>query len=143
MVRSSNYRSPKILFGVLIVAIIIGLILIALTFRRGNNIYEKFDSTPQLSIEYFCMTGCPFCDKFEETWSTFILEDTNGKYITRKNNISESGSRERGEKFNVNSAPTILAIFNEKVINTMETNRSLDNLKAFASDSYKKAFPSS
>lgn len=142
MVRSTDYRSPKVLFGILIVAVIIGLILIALTFRRGNNVYEKFGSNPSLSIEYFCMTGCPFCDKFEETWKQFTDLDANGKYTTKKNNISISGERERGEKFNVNSAPTILAIFNEQVVNTMEKNRTLDNLKEFANESYKKAFPS-
>jgi uncharacterized protein YuzB (UPF0349 family) len=142
MARSTDYRSPKILFGILIVAVIIGLILVALTFRRGgNNIYEKFGANPSLSIEYFCMTGCPFCDKFESTWDQFTNIDAKGKYTTAKNNISISGQRERGEKFNVNSAPTILAIFNEQVINTMEKNRTVDNLKEFAEESYKKAFP--
>jgi hypothetical protein len=146
--RSAGFRSPTTLFGILIGAVIVGLILVALTFRRGTSVFEGFESVtgssaPGLSIEYFCMSGCPFCDKFESTWKSFTELDSGGKYTTARYNLSESGGKERGEKFNVNSAPTILAIFNEEIVASMDKNRTIENLKEFAAENHKKKFPKS
>lgn len=139
MPKISNYKSHGLLIGILSVAVILGLILLALAMRRGYK--ENFGS--KVSIEYFCMSGCGFCEKFEPVWKQFTdyvdNSTTELPYTYKKYNISTSDGAERGKQFNVNSAPTLLAIKNDNIIATMETNRTLDNLKQFAEDSSKSS----
>lgn len=135
--KTSNYRCSGLLIGILSITVILGLILVALTMRKGT-LKEGFSS--KVSIEYYCMSGCGFCEKFEEVWSRFTEYVDNSselQFTYKKYNISTSEGAERGKQFNVNSAPTILAIKNDNVIGSMETNRTLENLIEFAEQSSK------
>lgn len=131
-----RFKCYSTLIAILIIAVILGGLLLAFTMNR-NIIMENF-SQNKISIEYFCMTGCPFCDKFEDTWTKFKNyvdnSDTVLSYTYKKYNISTSEGETRGKLFNVNSAPTILAIKDDKVLNTMTKNRTLENLKEFAKE---------
>lgn len=131
----SSFKKPGFLFLILTITVLLGLILTAFYMRKGNVI-EGF--TQKVSIEYFCMSGCPFCDKFESTWEKFVKHvdtaTTELPYTYKKYNISTSEGEKRGKAFNVNSAPTVLAIKNDAVIASMETNRTFENLVKFAEE---------
>ena len=134
-----NYQNPWVLFAILMGAVILGSFLVFVLYNK--KIVEKF-GTSKVSIEYYCMSGCHFCEQFDSTWEDFTKFVDNSKtelpYTVVKYNISQSGGKERGEKFNINSAPTIIAVKNDAIVDTMAGARTLDNLKTFATGAANK-----
>lgn len=129
--KKGNYRSINILFIILLIIIIFGSIIASFFNFSGKKLFERFTSN-KVSIEYYCMSGCPFCDKFEPVWKSFVDSSKSSDYTTVKYNISDSEGSQRGSKYNINSAPTILAIENDSIKDTLNGERTVATLTAFA-----------
>ena len=134
IVKNGNYRSFNTLLIILLVIIIFGSIIASFINFSGKNLFEGFTSGETVSIEYYYMSGCPHCVKFEPIWKSFEEKSKGSKqkYTLKSYNINEPEGSERGSKFNVNSAPTILAIKNNSIKDTLDGERTLDTLTAFA-----------
>jgi thiol-disulfide isomerase/thioredoxin len=132
-IKNTNFRSFNTLLIILLVFIIFGSIIAGfVTFSGKRNLFEGFASS-NVSIEYYYMDGCGYCEKFSPTWDDFVKEaGSNAKFNLVKYNISTPEGSKRGDLFKVRSAPTILAIKDDTKIDELNGERSLDNLKIFA-----------
>lgn len=132
IVKNNNFRSFNTLLIILLIVIIFGSIIASFFNFSGKNLFEGFN-TDMVSIEYYYMSGCPHCVKFEPIWKSFVNDSSKStKYTLKSYNINEPDGSSRGSKFNVNSAPTILAIKNDNIIDTLDGERTLESLTAFA-----------
>ena len=129
--KNNNYKSLNMLLIILLIVIIFGSIIASFFNFSGKKLFERFTSS-KVSIEYYCMSGCPFCDKFEPIWKSFVDSSKSTDYTVKKYNISDSEGAKRGSQFNINSAPTVLAIENDAIKDTLNGERTLETLTAFA-----------
>lgn len=133
-IKNTNFRSFNTLLIILLVFIIFGSIIAGfVTFSGKRNLFEGFASSANVSIEYYYMDGCGYCQQFSPTWDDFVKDlDSNAKFNVVKYNISTPEGSKRGDLFSVKSAPTILAVKDNTKIDELQGERSLDNLKKFA-----------
>lgn len=126
--KSKDGNTWYILLILLLVVCIFGGI-VAYYFKF--NLIENF-LTNTIMIEYYYMENCGHCKSFENTWNEFINKKSS-KYSCIKYNILEGDGKERSKKFNISGTPTVIATKNDKLLNTLESNkRSLEDLIEFA-----------
>jgi thiol-disulfide isomerase/thioredoxin len=116
----------------LVVIVIFSGILI--TYYNKTNFMENFNSN-KISIEYYAMDGCHFCEDFNPIWKEFINK-YGSEYTLKKYFVSKDGDEkalERSKQFSINGFPTIIAVSNEKIVDTLpDNNRTIDGLLKFA-----------
>lgn len=132
MVKKSKGNSYwYILILILILICLFGGIF---TYYFKSMLVEKFFSS-SVKIEYYYMDNCGHCKSFEKPWKDFTdyVDKNSPNYSYVKYNILKGDGQERANKYNITGTPTVIATNNDKLLNTLESNkRSMDDLINFA-----------
>lgn len=127
-VDNSKFMYIALIF---IVAVIFGSVVYV--FAPPVNFYERYENASKYNIEYFYMETCPHCVDFTPIWEKVSKksEFANTKFV--KYEISKN--RERSNKFNITSAPTVVAVDkkNDVVIASFTDARTEESLSKFIS----------
>jgi thiol-disulfide isomerase/thioredoxin len=99
--------------------VIIGLLVLAIlliVFMSNSKYFEKFTNPTTPELQYFYMTTCHHCKTFSDTtWKALeddVKKDPNVyKFKLVKYDINDGGTgKELANKYNINSAPTIVLV---------------------------------
>ena len=79
--------------------------------QSGNSASASSASSSKVTIEYYYMETCPYCVEFNTVWD----EVTKNKAKYNLNNVQFekyeiAKNQSRAKKFNINSAPTVIAV---------------------------------
>lgn len=135
--RGGGFNNWTLLLIVAAVAIFGGLLVAVVA--RPLKVFEAF-TTPAVNIEYYSMNGCGHCETFDKKVWEPLTKDVATKSVNFKlvkYNLSEPAGAERAKKFNVTSTPTILAVKNDKMVDSFEGDRTVDNVYKFAEKNSK------
>lgn len=126
MVKKSNNQYVIITIALLVFC----SMLFVLLNRRSIEGFSSNDV--KVRIEYFYMDGCPYCKEFDSTWNELVKSNPENVQLVSYNINKNS---ERASKFNINSAPTVVAvdIKSDTVVNLFNEARTIANLKKFVS----------
>ena len=126
-----------IIIIMLVVIVIFAGILI--TYYNKTNFMENFNSS-KVSIEYYAMDGCHFCEDFNPIWNEFKTK-YGADYNLKKYFVSKDDDKEaldRSKKFKISGFPTIVAVSNDNIIDTLsDSNRTVNGLLQFAKKNSK------
>lgn len=111
-----------IILGSLIITVVI------LAMMMGKK--EHFEN--QKSLEYYFMKSCPHCQDFNPVWEKLVVEIEKQKINVKTAKYDITGTdEERAKKFQVNGAPTILLVQDEKLLKEYSGPRTVDAIIAF------------
>lgn len=131
MVYKKNTNNWSVVIILLIIVIFAGILI---TYYNKSNFMENFNSS-KTTIEYYAMEGCHFCEDFNPIWKEFANK-YGSDYTLMKYFVSKDGDKkalDRSKKFNINGFPTVIAVSNENIIDTLpDNNRTIDGLLKFA-----------
>lgn len=100
MFKGLDERSNKMI--VMIAVVVVMAILAAYVYSRKR---EMFEDANKPKVEYFYMTGCPWCDKFSPEWDKFVTAATAAGIDTQKYEASEAP--EKVSKYGITGFPSI------------------------------------
>ena len=80
------------------------------------------------SIVYFYMKDCPYCDNFNPIWDKFT-KTYKGKVKIQK--YERSKVINKLKKYNIESFPTIIKIYEDGTFQKFNDNRTIKNLNKF------------
>lgn len=84
-------------------ALVIVVVALFAAWLYGRN-YELFSSP--VTVEYFYMNGCPWCEKFMPEWNKFQESAAASGVQTKKTEASEDPAAV--ERFNIQGFPTVM-----------------------------------
>lgn len=110
-----------------IIAVILFLIIVALVFLNCDK--EEF-STSNVKLEYYSLSSCPHCLKFDPIWDKINKQckDNTVKYIVDKS----KDAKDLAQQHNITSFPTIIITKDNKKIKEFSSSRTCESLKEFA-----------
>lgn len=117
--RSISRSSSKSSSSSNVMWIIIGLLVVAIllmVFMGNRKFFETFANGGTPVLQYFYMDTCIHCNNFtRDVWNDFETEVNSNpeKYgcSVAKYNLSDQGKgSELSEKYNINSAPTLILL---------------------------------
>lgn len=129
--KSSN--NTNIVYYAFFLATIILVATIISMYFYGNmwGMTEKFGIEGKYNIEYYYMESCPHCVEFSPIWNELISNTKYEKITFVKYEIAEN--RDRSNKFNINSAPTIIVVDkkNDMMVASYTEKRTAPELMKF------------
>ena len=113
----------------IIIFSVVLILILAIIYNMKN--VEKFTNN-DISVEYYFMPNCGHCKKFNSTWDE-LLTQVSGVSFKKYDITDGSIGSKRSDKFNINSAPTIIKVNKktDKIIEEFNGNRTLKELKSF------------
>ena len=125
-ISSYNY-----IFYCSILLLLLPFLAITIYILSGKR-FETFDNETPFSLEYYYMEKCHHCVNFTPVWEE-LKKTVKGKNINlKKYNLTASENSDKVNKYNINSAPTII-FANSTTGEHLEYSgeRSIDALVAF------------
>ena len=117
--RSISRSSSKSSSSSNVMWVIIGLLVVAIllmVFMGNRKFFETFANGEMPVLQYFYMDTCVHCNNFtRDVWNDFEAEVNSNpeKYgcSVAKYNLADQGKgSELSEKYNINSAPTLILL---------------------------------
>lgn len=111
---------------------------VAITIYILSRRFENFENDSTFSLEYYYMEKCPHCVNFTPVWEKLKKAVKDKNINLKKYNLTASENSEKVNKYNINSAPTI--IFANSATGEHEEysgQRSVDAIVAFINSKVK------
>jgi glutaredoxin len=91
----------------LIIAAIVVLILAVLWYLYATKRLEMFAAAPQVTVTYYFMKGCPWCQKFMPEWKEFKDLVTAQKLAVTTVEVDAEQKADLVSKKNITGFPTV------------------------------------
>lgn len=125
-------NNNKMIYIALIFAVAVVLGSVMYVFNP-LKMYERFGNESSTNIEYFYMETCPHCVEFTPVWDK-VSKMSEYQHISFKK-YEISANKERSSKFNITSAPTVIAVDkkSDMVVGKFTDERTDESLSKFIS----------
>lgn len=110
------------------IAVVVVILIYIFFYVQTDNFSNKSN---KCYVEYYSLSRCPHCVDFNPLWEKFSNSCSNTKkYVVDKDGDT---AKDRIERFNINSFPTIIVTQDDQKIDEMKDGRTCKSLTALCS----------
>jgi len=104
-------------FNIIIIAIAIILTILLIAYlSKTYKIFENFNDSSKLVVEYYYNDNCSYCKSFNDEWNKFIHKvDKSKPYKYKSFSVLNEDNNKRAHDFDIKGTPAIIITKNDKL----------------------------